>query len=116
MSLSESSSDSDSSSSIDMFNLDSPLARKRRRTSGQRNICENKKVYRSQRQHMIRSFVDFKDEEAFTDYKIIVDGHDPIHVHKLVRDLLKAKAIQHSFINLCILDYGSGLDLLQTSS
>ena len=84
LSMSESSTDSDSSSSIDMFNLDSPLARKRRRVSGQRSLNENKKISRSQRQHMIRSFVNFKDEQAFTDYKIIVDGHDPIHVHKLI--------------------------------
>ena len=49
------------------------LARKRRRLSHKRNL-EKKKVSKSQRQHMIAEFINFRDDKTFTDYKIIVDG------------------------------------------
>jgi len=82
---SSSSSDPDSDGSTNMFDLDSPLAgRKRRRTDKIRQSRRDKKVSKSQRQAMIKNLVNFKDERAFCDYKIIVPGHSPIHVHKLV--------------------------------
>ena len=49
--------------------------RKRRRTEKIRQSRRDKKVSKSQRQAMIKNLVNFKDERAFCDYKIIVPGH-----------------------------------------
>ena len=53
--------------------------RKRRRTDKIRQSRRDKKVSKSQRQAMIKNLVNFKDERAFCDYKIIVPGQ-PVRI------------------------------------